>query len=122
MATPTTGINPTTGSAIDLGKAQQAAARLDHAHDVINGLKVRLSGHAAELQANWDSSSSRSFQSVFDAFNRDFQAQLSALADMHEKLIATKAHYESSVQQQQEAVNRVHQLINNTVNHSGTTQ
>ncbi|WP_329244005.1 WXG100 family type VII secretion target [Actinoallomurus sp. NBC_01490] len=119
---PTTGINPTTGQAIDLGKATQAATRLDHAHDIINGLKVRLQGHAAELAANWDSKASRSFQSVFDEFNQDFQKQLQALAEMHQKLIHTKAHYESSRDQQTDIVNRVHQLINNNVNHAGTAQ
>jgi WXG100 family type VII secretion target len=113
------GIIPTTGQQIDLGKAKQAAARLDHAHDIINGLKVRLEGHAAELAKNWSSTASRSFQSVFDAFYGDFANQLNALAEMHQKLIKTHAHYQSSVEQQDEAVNRVHNLINNTVNHRG---
>jgi WXG100 family type VII secretion target len=107
-----TGINPTNGQQINLGKAQQAAARLDHSHDIINGLKVRLEGHAAELASNWSSKASRSFQSVFDAFERDFQSQLNALAEMHQKLVKTQAHYAGSVEQQQETVNRVHSLIN----------
>jgi WXG100 family type VII secretion target len=117
-----TGINPATGQSIDVGQATQAANRLDHAHDIINGLKVRLEGHQAALRANWDSKASRSFQSVFDAFERDFQAQLNALADMHQKLIKSNAHYTEGVAEQTEIVNRVNALINHSVDHAGTTQ
>jgi WXG100 family type VII secretion target len=119
---PQVGIDPTTGQSIDLGKAKQAAARIDHAHDVISGLRLRLQGHHDALQRNWKSSASMKFKDVFEAFDGDFQHQLDALADMHQKLIKTHAHYESSVQQQNEAVNRVHDLINNAVNHAGTAQ
>ncbi|GAA4505393.1 hypothetical protein GCM10023191_061010 [Actinoallomurus oryzae] len=119
---PDVGINPTTGQAIDVGKAKQAAARLDHAHDVISGLRLRLKGHHDALQRNWSSKAALSFSQVFDSFDGDFNRQLTALADMHQRLIKTNAHYESSIQQQEDAVNRVNQLINNTVNHAGTAQ
>ena len=117
-----TGINPTTGQSIDVGQATLAANRLDHAHDIVSGLQIRLSGHKDALRSNWDSKAARSFDSVYEAFNNDFTSVLSSLKEMHEKLIKSNVHYTDMTQHQDEVVNRVNSLINHTTNHSGTAQ
>ncbi len=99
-------------SQIDLAKAKQAATKIDHSASVIQGLQLRIEGHKNELRSGWDSTAALAFDDVFLRFNEDFARILGALNQMHEKLVHTGIKYESSVQEQQDAVNKVNDLIN----------
>jgi WXG100 family type VII secretion target len=99
-------------SAIDMAKAKQAAQKIDHSASVIQGLQVRIQEHKATLRSGWDSTAALAFDDVFTHFDEDFTRILGALNQMHEKLVHTNIKYESSVQEQHDAVNKVNQLIN----------
>jgi WXG100 family type VII secretion target len=99
-------------SAIDLAKAKLAAQKIDHSASVIQGMQVNIQQHKAHLRSGWDSTAALAFDDVFNHFDQDFAKILKALNQMHEKLVHTNIKYESSVQEQQDAVNKVNQLIN----------
>jgi WXG100 family type VII secretion target len=99
-------------SAIDLANARTAAQKIDHSASVIQGLQLRVQQHKDHLRSGWDSTAALKFDDVFNHFNEDFGRILKALNQMHEKLVHSTTKYETSVQEQQDAVNKVNQLIN----------
>lgn len=99
-------------SAIDLANAKQAAQKIDHSASVIQGLQLRVQQHKDQLRSGWDSTAALAFDDVFNHFNDDFARILKALNQMHEKLVHSNIKYETSVQEQHDAVNKVNQLIN----------
>lgn len=99
-------------SAIDLANAKQAAQKIDHSASIIQGLQLRVQSHKDQLRSGWDSTAALAFDDVFMHFNDDFARILKALNGMHEKLVHTNIKYESSVEEQRDAVNKVNQLIN----------
>jgi WXG100 family type VII secretion target len=99
-------------SAIDLANAKQAAQKIDHSASVIQGLQLRVQQHKDQLRSGWDSTAALKFDEVFTHFDEDFARILKALNQMHEKLVHTNIKYETSVQEQADAVNKVNQLIN----------
>lgn len=99
-------------TAINLANAKQAAQKIDHSASVIQGLQTQVQQHKDHLRSGWDSTAAVKFDEVFNHFNEDFGRILKALNQMHEKLVHTNIKYETSVQEQADAVNKVNQLIN----------
>ena len=99
-------------TAINLANAKQAAQKIDHSASVIQGLQTQVQQHKEHLRSGWDSTAAVKFDEVFNHFNEDFARILKALNSMHEKLVHTNIKYETSVQEQHDAVNKVNQLIN----------
>jgi len=99
-------------SAINLANAKTAAGKIDHSASVIEGLERQIQGHAANLRGGWDSTAARTFDDVFTHFIGDFEKIKTALNNMHQKLVHTNIKYETSVQEQHDAVNKVKQLLN----------
>jgi WXG100 family type VII secretion target len=91
----------------------QAAQKLDDAANVTKGIQLRLHGHKADLRAHWEGNAAGAFDRVFAQFDEDFSKVLNAMQSMHEKLVHTKIKYESTEQEQQAAVNKVANLLNN---------
>jgi len=99
-------------SAINLANAKQAAQKIDHSASIVQGLQRQIQGHKDQLRSGWDSTAALAFDDVFTHFDSDFARILKALNDMHQKLTHTNIKYESSVQEQRDAVNKVNQLLN----------
>lgn len=91
----------------------QAAQKLDEAANVTRGLRTRLQSHKAQLMHNWQGISAAAFNRVFDQFDEDFSKVLTTMEGMHEKLVQTRIKYQSTEEEQQQAVNRVAGLLNN---------
>lgn len=112
---PDSAINSTNSnvSAIDPAQAKQAANRLDTAYHTVNGIKTRLEQHYHTLRQTWISPAATAFDGVFEQFDQDYNSILRALKTLHEKLHQGNITYESAAQEQQQVVNRVHNLLNN---------
>lgn len=91
----------------------QAAQRLEDAASTTRGIKSKLQSHKGELLASWEGNAARTFASVFDQFDADFQKVLRTMEEMHGKLVQTKVTYERTEEEQQATVNRVAGLLNN---------
>lgn len=100
-------------SAVDRAAMAQAAQKLDDAANVVKGIQLRLHGHKGDLRANWEGIAASAFDRVFQQFDEDFSKVLTAMQNMHEKLVQTKIKYESAEQEQEAAVNRISALLNN---------
>jgi WXG100 family type VII secretion target len=100
-------------SAVNRQAMGVAAGQVDDSANMIRGLQSQLQGHKAEVRAQWEGNASMAFETVFNAFDRDFNQVLKAMEGMYEALVHTKLVYEAKEQEAGDAVNRVHQLLNN---------
>jgi len=99
-------------SRVDPDKVRQAALRVEQAAQDIDGIRIRVQSHAADIGAAWRSGSGNVFQGVMDTWNTDFAALRAALDAMHVKLSHTHVHYRNAEQEQGQAVSGVRALLN----------
>jgi WXG100 family type VII secretion target len=97
---------------ISIGNAKIAGQKINHSASTIQGLQTHVRQIHDDLRTGWDSTAADAFTTMFRHFDEDFTNILRALEDMHEKLNQGTIHYESAVQEQRDAVNRVAGLIN----------
>lgn len=98
----------------------RAAEQIDHAASTIAGLRRDLAGHHSAIMAGWTGSAANQFNITFQAFDEVMGKILSdprdghdGLEQIHEKLVGNRIQYESAEQEQTDAVNSIHQFINN---------
>ncbi|MEV4254021.1 WXG100 family type VII secretion target [Spirillospora sp. NPDC049652] len=99
-------------SAVDRAAMAQAATRIEESANLIKGLQSQLEGHKSNLMSGWAGNASVSFDRVFNEFQTDMNKVRTALDGMHEKLSHTKIQYESTEQEQNDAVNKINALLN----------
>ncbi len=99
-------------SAADRAAMQQAATRIEDSAGIVKGLQSQLDGHKSQLMAGWAGNAAVSFDRVFTEFQTEMGKVRTALEGMHQKLVQTKITYESTEQEQQDAVNKINQLLN----------
>jgi WXG100 family type VII secretion target len=92
----------------------QAAQRIDQSAGVIKGLQSKLDGHKAQLMSGWAGNASVSFDRVFTEFHSKMGQILQELEGIHVKLVDTRIRYESTEQEQADAVNKINALLNGT--------
>lgn len=92
----------------------QSATRIADSAGIVQGLQSQLEGHKSSLMAGWAGNASVSFDRVFMEFQREMNKVRTALEGMHEKLVQTKIQYESTEQEQEDAVNKINSLLNGT--------
>ncbi|MBW8485256.1 WXG100 family type VII secretion target [Actinomadura sp. PM05-2] len=90
----------------------QAATRIQDSAGIVKGLQSNLEGHKSSLMSGWAGNASVSFDRVFNEFQQDMNKVRTALEGMHEKLVHTKVQYESTEEEQTEAVNKINSLLN----------
>ena len=91
---------------------QKAATRIEDSAGIVKGLQTQLEGHKSQLMASWAGNAAVSFDRVFNEFQTEMNKVRTALESMHQKLVHTKITYESTEQEQQDAVNKINQLLN----------
>ncbi|MFD0902538.1 WXG100 family type VII secretion target [Actinomadura sediminis] len=99
-------------SAVDRNEMQAAAQRIEDSAGVVKGLQSQLEGHKGSLMSGWAGNASVSFDRVFNEFQTEMNKVRTALEGMHEKLVQTKLTYESTEQEQADAVNKINSLLN----------
>jgi WXG100 family type VII secretion target len=99
-------------SAQDRAAMAKAAGDIDHAASTIKGLQTQLNGHKQAVLAGWQGNASRAFDGVFQSFDEDMTKVLTALQGLHESLVHNRVNYESTEQQQTDAANAIHSLLN----------
>lgn len=99
-------------SAVDRNAMQQAATRIEDSANIVKGLQSQLEGHKSSLMSGWAGNAAVSFDRVFNEFQTEMNKVRTALDGMHQKLTHTKITYESTEQEQTEAVNKINQLLN----------
>ncbi|WP_279487358.1 WXG100 family type VII secretion target [Actinomadura sp. 6K520] len=99
-------------SAVDRAAMQQAATRIEDSAGIVKGLQTKLDGHKGQLMSGWAGNAAVSFDRVFNEFQTEMTKVRTALEGMHQKLVQTKITYESTEQEQQDAVNKINQLLN----------
>ena len=90
----------------------QAAQQLDDAYSVVTALRQQLQGHKGELLGNWQGEAATAFSNVYEQFDADFGKVLTAMRQLHEKLVATHARYVATEAEQSATVNKVAGLLN----------
>ena len=98
-------------TAVQRAQMAQAAQEVESKANIIRGLRNQLEDHKNQVRAGWESTSSRTFESVFAEFDNDFNQVIQALEKMHEALVHTKIQYESREQEATEAVSEVQRLL-----------
>ncbi|TDD83282.1 WXG100 family type VII secretion target [Actinomadura rubrisoli] len=91
---------------------QQAATRIEDSAGIVKGLQSNLDGHKSSLMSGWAGNASVSFDKIFNEFQTEMTKVRTALDGMHQKLVHTKITYESTEQEQDDAVNKINQLLN----------
>jgi WXG100 family type VII secretion target len=99
-------------SGISIENAKIAAQKIDHSASTIQGLRNHARTIHDDLRAGWDSDAADAFTAMYNRFDEDFGAVLDALLDMHTKLGQGTIKYESAIEEQHDAVNRVAGFIN----------
>lgn len=101
-----------TGASQDTAAMAEAAGRVGDSFDVIVGIKGQLQDYAAQASVKWTGDASKKYLEVMGTFDQKFQTVCDALNDLREKMGAARMSYEATEQQQQEAVNKIDQLLN----------
>lgn len=91
---------------------QEAVTLTGDAFDAVNGIRATVVQRKAELQATWQGNASMGFGRVVDEWDRKCMIVLDALNDLKEGLGAARTTYEVTEEQQQEAVNAVEEILN----------
>jgi WXG100 family type VII secretion target len=99
-------------SANDRAAMAKAAGQIDQAASTIKGHQTSLQGHHQAVLAGWEGNASQAFNHAFLSFDEDMGKVLTALKDMHEKLVHNRIQYEAAEQQQTDAANAIHQFLN----------
>jgi WXG100 family type VII secretion target len=99
-------------SGISIDNAKIAAQKIDHSASTIQGLQTHARQVHDDLRTGWDSDAADAFTTMFNKFDEDFGNVLAALQDLHIKLKQGTIKYESAVEEQHDAVNRVAGFIN----------
>jgi WXG100 family type VII secretion target len=99
-------------SGISVENAKTAAQKIDHSASTIQGLRNHARQVHDDLRSGWDSDAADAFTMMYNRFDEDFGKVLLALQDMHVKLEQGTIKYESAIEEQHDAVNRVAGLIN----------
>ena len=82
------------------------------AHAQIGQIKNQLNTHHAELQGAWKGESSAAFTQVYNLFETEFAKVLKDLDLIQEKLVHTKAKYQTAEQNKTARVNTLKGLVN----------
>ena len=101
-------------SAQDRDAMAQAAQRIEQSAGIVKGLQTKLDGHKAQLMSGWAGNAAGSFDRIFNEFQTQMGKVLQSLEGIHGKLVDTRIHYESTEQEQQDAVNKINSLLNGT--------
>lgn len=97
---------------VDSQALQQAAARTEDSANIIKGIESRLGGYKSSLMSGWEGEAAQAFKLAFDSFESDLGDMREVLEGMYEQLTDTELTYESTEQEQKEAVNKIHELLN----------
>ncbi|MFB4317484.1 WXG100 family type VII secretion target [Actinomadura sp. 21ATH] len=101
-------------SAQDREAMGQAAQRIEESAGIVKGLMTKLDGQKAQLMAGWQGAAAGTFDRVFNEFQTQMGKVQEQLEAMHGKLTSTKIQYEATEQEQEDAANKIAQLLNGT--------
>ena len=99
-------------SSVNRQHMQQTAGNVQDAHAQIGQIKNQLNTHHAELQGAWKGESSAAFTQVYNLFETEFAKVLKDLDLIQEKLVHTKAKYQTAEQNKTARVNTLKGLVN----------
>ncbi len=100
------------GTTVNRAAMATAAVHVEDAVSKIRGQQSQLAAYHDELKGGWVGEASNAFTSAYESFNSDFTKVINALEVMHEKLVATRAHYESAETANVTSANKVSGLLN----------
>jgi WXG100 family type VII secretion target len=99
-------------TAVNRAQMATAAVQVEDAVGQIRGQQSQLNGYHSQLVGGWVGEASTAFTGAFESFSADFTKVLNALEGMHEKLVGTRANYQSTEDANTATVNRVAGLLN----------
>jgi len=99
-------------TAVNRAQMATAAVQVEDAVGQIRGQQSQLNGYHSQLVGGWVGDAATAFTGAFESFSTDFTKVLNALEGMHEKLVGTRANYQSTEDSNTATVNRVAGLLN----------
>lgn len=99
-------------SAVNRAAMAQAAVQVEDALGQVRGQQSQLAGFHGDLMGGWQGMAASAFTNAYEQFNSDFSQVIQALQGIQEKLVSTRAHYETTEETQTAAANRVAGLLN----------
>lgn len=84
-----------------------AANQVEDALGTVRGLQTRLTSTNDELQAGWSGEAASAFTSAYAQFSSDFTIVINALQDIQEKLVGTRANYDTVEATNTQAVSKI---------------
>jgi WXG100 family type VII secretion target len=99
-------------SAVNRAAMAQAAVQVEDTLGTVRGLQSQLAGFHGDLMAGWQGMAASAFTNAYNSFNADFTQVIQALQGIQEKLVGTRARYETTEETQTAAANRVSGLLN----------
>jgi WXG100 family type VII secretion target len=99
-------------TAVNRAQMATAAVQVEDAVGQIRGQQSQLNGYHSQLVGGWVGDAATAFTGAFESFSADFTKVLNALEGMHEKLVGTRATYQSTEDSNTATVNRVAGLLN----------
>jgi WXG100 family type VII secretion target len=98
-------------SAVNRQAMATAAQQVESAVTTIRGMQSSMNGYASQMQSGWQGQAASAFSNTYEAFSADFSKVLSALENIHEKLVSTDTTYTSTEETNVSHVNRVAGLL-----------
>jgi WXG100 family type VII secretion target len=101
--------NRSAGDHVAMGTAAQ---HVQDAVEVINGLENQVDTHLQNLLSGWKGAASTQFAKLLNEWLLDFRDIRTQLQTMVEKLHVTQRHYQTTEQDERDALNQLSALLN----------
>jgi WXG100 family type VII secretion target len=99
-------------SAHDVTLMRAAATQVEDAVGTIRGYQSQMDSYHSQLMSNWVGPAATKFSGAFTEFTNDFANVLSALQDIHDKLVASGSTYATTEDANTSDVGRISSVLN----------
>lgn len=99
-------------SAFDRSLMAKAAGQVEAAVGDIHGTQSRLAGAHETMMGGWQGQAAAAFTGAFQEFNVDFTKVITALNNLQEKLVQSRANYETVEESNTTSANKIAGVLN----------
>jgi WXG100 family type VII secretion target len=99
-------------TAVNRATMATAAGQVETAVGTINGYQSQMESYHDSLIGGWKGDAATAFTNAYTKFSEDFGKVLSALQDIHDKLVSTRSTYTTTEDTNTAAANKIGSLLN----------